>query len=754
MSRPEADPPATSLDGDRRRFPRTIWIGHARLTPVELCASLGGLAVFGNLGWDSALWDGRLQLMLHLLGGAALATGVVALLRGAPFPRSRLEIPILVFLVALGLASVLGQNHGLAARALAATLAFAGLLPLAILAITRRPVLAALVAMVPTLMLAASILWQLVSRRIGWFSLGVGGLPPVRVVGESTAFGSVAVPPFILLGLLPLCLLVRPRWLRLLLLGTTVVLIAPLAALSGSRSAWLALGVAALVFVAPAVGRLPRFRLPRPSRGGLVAAALLVVVLAIGVAFVAPRFTAITSLVYRERLWMDTLTAWSVSPITGIGPGTMPYARQAAAAPGIGPIRQPHSHDLALGELGDAGLLGLAAGLSIVVLFFWIAGPQRSRTTRGRAAASVLAGFLVAGVVEDLTFLPSFDLIVLLLAAVAVVDAGAVSWTRPRLPTRAVVVAAMAAAALLIPVLLGDAASVTYRLATEDVWAGRWSSAEGWYRASTALDPWQPSGPKALAVAADMVGDRETAIAAAREATRLNPGDGPSWTNLALLCAAGGDRPCALVAADASARWSPVTHRELINAALVEDRLGRPQQADDLYGRSLLDNRSTALSVSWPRRVLIDPASLPPPATATSQVALVLALAAEGEPVIAPAGSDPVVTAVAAAIRGDHAHAADALVDAERRQPFEPLTWEVASVLKAHWSEDPTQVIAVAAFLRGGALAFVAQPPPPVTYEISSLHIAPRDELVQAAERLTPAPPWPWALERFLPPDG
>src|SRR5207249_11870581 len=113
-------------------------------------------------------------------------------------------------------------------------------------------------------------------------------------------------------------------------------------------------------------------------RGRLAGAALLVLVLVLAVAFVAPRFTAITSLVYRERLWVDTLTAWSASPITGIGPGTMPYARQAAAAPGVGPIRQPHSHDLALGVLGDAGLLGLAAGLSVVVLFFWVAGPQRS----------------------------------------------------------------------------------------------------------------------------------------------------------------------------------------------------------------------------------------------------------------------------------------------------------------------------------------------------------------------------------------
>src|SRR5438132_5587324 len=131
---PDGESPAIHRDGGRWRFPAAIWIGHARLTPVELCAFLGGLATFGILGWDSALWDGRLQLILHLFGGAALIAGIAALLKGARFPRSGLELPILAFLVALGLATLLGQNQGLAARAMAATLAFACLLPLAILA--------------------------------------------------------------------------------------------------------------------------------------------------------------------------------------------------------------------------------------------------------------------------------------------------------------------------------------------------------------------------------------------------------------------------------------------------------------------------------------------------------------------------------------------------------------------------------------------------------------------------------------------
>ena len=752
MPGPDSGLAALESRDQRRRFPRAIWIGRVRLTPVELLAVVAALAVFGDVGWDGPLWDGRLQLILHAMGAGALLAGAVALLRGARFPRSRLEMPILIFLVTLGLATVLGQNQGLAARAMAATIAFACLLPLGIVAITRRPILASVVVIVPTLVLAALILWQLVSRRIGWFSLGVGGLPPVRVAGESTAFGSVAVPPFILLGLLPLCLLVRPRWLRLLLLGATAFLLIPLAALSGSRSAWLALGVAALVYVGPNLRRLRRIRLPRPRRGGLVAAGLSVLVLIIAIAFVAPRFTAITSLVYRERLWTDTLSAWSVSPVTGIGPGTMPYARQAAAAPGLGPIRQPHSHDLALGVLGDAGLLGLAAGISIVVVFFWFAGPHRSRTARGRTAASVLAGFLVAGFVEDLTFLPSFDLIVLMLAAIALIDAGAVTWTHLHLSRQAPALAAIGACALLIPVLVGDFASVTYRLGTEDVWAGRWGSAEGWYQSAAAIDPWQPSGPKALVVAADIVGDRETAIAAARVATRLNPADAPSWTNLAVLCNEAGDRACALAASEAAARWSPVTYRELVNAALVEARYGHAAEADDLYRRSLLSYPYTALSVNWPRPISIDPAQVST-TTPFTQLALVLALAAEGEPIIAPAGSDPSVDAVAAALRNDRVQATAAMQDAERSEPFEALTWQVASVLKSHWGEDPTQALAIAAFL-GSPLSHVAGGPPSVTYEIASLHIVPRDELVQGAERLMPAPPWPWALERLLPPKG
>ena len=142
----------------------------------------------------------------------------------------------------------------------------------------------------------------------------------------------------------------------------------PLIILSGSRSAWLAIAAGFAIGVLPWAWR-QRGRLRRPRRLSARGILLGVGALAVGglaLALVLPRLTAVTSLVYRGALWRDTLVAWSSDPLLGIGPGFMPYARQAAAADFSFPVRQPHSHNLPLGVLGDAGLVGLAAGLIVV----------------------------------------------------------------------------------------------------------------------------------------------------------------------------------------------------------------------------------------------------------------------------------------------------------------------------------------------------------------------------------------------------
>ena len=142
-----------------------------------------------------------------------------------------------------------------------------------------------------------------------------------------------------------------------------------------------------------------------------------------------------SSLLYRGALWRDTINAWSHSPFIGIGPGFMPYARQAAAPDYTFPVRQPHSHNLPLGVLGDAGIVGLAAAAVLVVNLFAVAGPWRSRTATGRGAAAVLQRpRRSSGLFEDLTFLPGFNLLAIVLVAVALLDAGAVTWAPIRRP--------------------------------------------------------------------------------------------------------------------------------------------------------------------------------------------------------------------------------------------------------------------------------------------------------------------------------
>src|SRR4029453_16198763 len=119
--------------------------------------------------------------------------------------------------------------------------------------------------------------------------------------------------------------------------------------------------------------------------------------------------------------WRATLVAWSTDPLLGIGPGYMPYARQAAAPDFTFPVRQPHSHNLPLGVLGDAGLLGLAAAVVLLLALASYAAPWRGRGGGGGGGGGGGAGggFVFFGgggggggaFWGALTFVPAFNLL-------------------------------------------------------------------------------------------------------------------------------------------------------------------------------------------------------------------------------------------------------------------------------------------------------------------------------------------------------
>lgn len=725
-------------------------LGASRLTVVELLAVATALGVFGYVGWDGAMWDPRYQFGLHLAAIAALG-GLVALgVARRELPRTRLDLQILMVLIAFGVATLSGENRGLAVRGIAAIVATAAMLPVALVAIRRRPSLTAAVVTIPILVLSAGDLLVMVMRRLNWYLAGGPGLlPPVRMPNEGSPFGSVAVPPFVILAALAITLLIDRRMLRRWIQVGLVAVGVPLTLLSGSRSAWLAIAAATLILVAPQVRHLrpPDHWTIRHAALGLAAAA------GIGVAtlFVAPRLTAIGSLIYRSYLWRDTLAAWSANPLFGIGPGTMPFARQAAAPDLTFPVRQPHSHDLALGVLGDAGVLGLVLAAVLLVSFVVIAGPWRSRSNAGRVAFATLAGFAVAGLFEDLTFLPNFNLLVVLLAAVALADAGAVSWHRPRIGLPLAVAGAAGAVALLVAMITGDAAALAYRVGTDAAADRDWRSATMWLERSAQLDPWHPATPKALAVAADSAGEAALARAAARRAVQLNAGDAPSWTNLAILCQLAGDTPCAGAAADRAVATASLGGRELINAALVYDRIGRPGDADHAYRLSLLTNRYTALVVKWLRPVSVGDETVPEQGETDSELNVLIARRAVGETIDPAAYRDPLVHTLALAMAGDREGAERALASTIDQDPTSVAAWDIAALLRRDSGTGATHARAVAEALHNGPLSTAAPRAPGLIFDIATFRAYPRDGLVASAQRLLPGQPWPWVLGRLLP---
>lgn len=732
---------------------------HRPRTTAEWLAILAGLAVFGYVGWDSALWDARFQLLLHLVAiGAVLGLAVLAL-RGGALPRTRIDVPVLGLLAAFALATVGALNVGMSLRAMAAITAFAAMLPVAIVAVHHRPAWVGIITSLPVLVLAVPSLAVMLWRRIEWLLVGAPGLPPIRLPAEGTPFGSVAVPPFVIIPAWALAGLIEPHWLRrsvrIGLIGVGV----PLTILSGSRSAWLAIAAVAIAGGVPIAWRQRR-RLRAASRLTLPSALAwlgVVAVVVLGVVLVLPRLTAVTSLLYRFALWRDTLAAWGSDPLLGIGPGFMPYARLAAAEDFSFPVRQPHSHNLPLGVLGDAGLVGLAAGVVLVATLLVVAGPWRSRTPIGRTAGLVLIGLGVGGLFDDLTFIPGFDLLAIALIAVALLDAGAVRWVRPR-PLPRVAKLALLPAGLATAVLLGgmvtaDAAAIAYRAGIDDAVGERWAEASAWMERSVEIDPWHPAGPAALAVTADAAGRPETARAASERATDLNPGGATGWANLSLLCEGAGAADCQAEAAHRAAATARYGSVESLNAALSLEDAGEAEAADHAYRQSLLSHVLTGFVADWPRPVRIGDGTIPDYADPSWQLNRLLAWHAMGEPIEPATIDDPAVRALAHAMLGERAAAEALLERAIDEAPASSATWDIAIVLRDAWGEDVSDEIRIATVVRGRRFperqAEVAIPR--TSFDISIFRVSPRDGFVQDAIRFIPARPYPWILGEVLP---
>jgi tetratricopeptide (TPR) repeat protein len=301
--------------------------------------------------------------------------------------------------------------------------------------------------------------------------------------------------------------------------------------------------------------------------------------------------------------------------------------------------------------------------------------------------------------------------------------------------------------------VVADAGGIAYRMGVDAAASEDWSAATSHLERSVAIDQWQPSGFKALAVAADRAGQTELARAAAERATALNPGDSASWINLALLCQALGDRDCQYHATGRAVATAQFFEAELLNAAFSYEAMGRQAEADDAYRRSLLSPRLTAFATGWPRKIPIGDATLEDDFGALLEFNRLLAWWDMGEPIDPGAISDPATRALAYAMIGDRANAERWLETALEAGRAEIVPWDLAVVLRHHWGEDVDRELAIAGAVRGRDFPTpdAEQREPRLTYDIGAFRAFPGDGLVGEARRLRTDPTYPWALETTLP---
>jgi O-antigen ligase/tetratricopeptide (TPR) repeat protein len=252
-----------------------------------------------------------------------------------------------------------------------------------------------------TLAIGAYYLALVLAHWIYWWSaVGRITVPPLRPASESLTYGnpSAVATMMLLLCAASLAHLGAGTGRRRLLDALLVILTAAVVLLTGSRGAWLGVGIAVVALAALLV-LLPQFRLTlrslaarRTARYGAVLVALVLVAAALAL-FPALRDRLLTNtLTSRLSFYVAALRTFETAPLLGSGPGTWVARRIAFTDPSGVDYYIPHAHDIYLQTLAEFGLLGVVAGAVVIATLAWlllsaIRGGDPVRRRYGWAAA-------------------------------------------------------------------------------------------------------------------------------------------------------------------------------------------------------------------------------------------------------------------------------------------------------------------------------------------------------------------------------
>lgn len=525
-----------------------IYRADLRLASV-LLAGLVGL-VWTITAWRVPFWRPRSAILPALL--VALGSMVVSTVASRS-PRQSIEyLAYAVILVALYLLLVRILAHPFfRARMGPLTVAFALILGLAFA--------------------TANIV-----RWIDWWSIvGRITIPPLRPTSESLTFGnpSTALTIVLLFSIAAVAVVGFRGHAARAAVGAIAVLAAFSALVSGSRAGWIAIGITLIAIGAFAVASPARRRAARRLaqvwtrdvrvRIGLAATA----VVASGVVIVlAPTILSRVTEGGADLRLNFVLAAgrmFSESPIVGTGPGTWVIERIRFTVAPETDYYIPHAHNLYAQTASELGMVGILAGLFLLV---FIATLIRSATrdpdpVRRRWGWAAALGLVYFGAHQLLDFYANMPAILFAAAIpVAWLDAGTSSpltlrrWTTPSYLARIPQLVAIACFAVACGgLVISERVAVTEARAVDLANSGEWVAADGPAREAAASDPDVAPYLLTMGLAAANLGDHQRAAAAFRSVAESD--DLPeAWLDLAAEETLLGKDPAAGVALDRAAR--------------------------------------------------------------------------------------------------------------------------------------------------------------------------------------------------------
>lgn len=386
--------------------------------------------------------------------------------------------------------------------------------------------------------------------------------------------------------------LMRPLAIATVVLGLGVVYA------SGSRTAWLALGLAGLAILARRV----------TSRRTIIAVALLagVAVICTAVAGWLPaildRLTTTSTLELRGVIWRDSLLAWLDQPLFGVGPGSFSleftFGEYLKTYERVG----RHADNALVQLLMEAGIAGLLNWLLIGAGL--VSGLRRAGPAMRGPAVACMVLYALMSLTDNPTDTANLTIIATCAAAIAMPNPRPAEALQPSWRTVAV---GLSGAAILATTTSLLAASMSFDRSQQllrvdpttdgSAVGGASDQAPAALDLAISLDPGQAMYRRERALLRAASGTDATADL--RAALELYPADTTAMRALALISAREGDRFTAIQWAQRAASLLPTRDANLTTLALVAAQTGEAGQAEDALVEAIRRTPWITASTDW-----------------------------------------------------------------------------------------------------------------------------------------------------------